>query len=95
MFVFRHFQIPFDTGQFTAIPEMVDLISDVLEERNKDEINGNYIEWKSTGTFLRSIIKKNKILAKVKIMNCQTILYHQVIKYTSNITFSFMCFMIS
>ena len=69
MFNFRHFQIPFDTGQFATITEMVDLISDVFEERYNGDINANYIKWTSTAIFLRSMIKKNKMLSKVNIGN--------------------------
>ena len=48
---------------------MVDLISDVVEDRYKEKINDQYIEWSSIGAFLSSIIKKNKMLVKVYLMD--------------------------
>ena len=60
-FIFRHFQIGFDTNQFSETADMADLISDILEIRNskKEDISIQ------DSALLISLMKKNSLITKV------------------------------
>ena len=58
---FRHFQIGFDTNQFSETADMADLISDVLEIRNSKKEDSST----ENSALLISLMKKNSLITKV------------------------------
>ena len=70
-FIFRHFQIGFDTNQFSETADMADLISDILEIRNSKNEDSSTQD----SALLISLMKKNSIIAKVFMITRSHISY--------------------